>query len=544
MNTRQLLTLGLVLSIGAAFAIWRSAQQDPEPESPQHVHAESERRILYWKSSMNPGEIHRSPGKDSMGMDLIPVYADEEAGAAAIRIDPVTEQNMGIRLAEVVRGPVVRTVRTVGVVEYDETSLAVVTTKVDGWIEKLYVDQTGAQVHAGDPLFELYSPALFSAQEEYLAALAHLLEQDVPSVPLARAHSESLLRDARTRLEYFDVSPAQIAELERTRRVRKTLTLHAPFTGVVTQKNVVEGQRITAGMEVFRIADLSRVWVIGKVYEQDLSSVRVGQEALMTLTYLPGRTLRGRVTYVYPYLEEKEREVPVRMEFHNPGYELKPGMYATIQATSRIEQEATLVPDVAVIRTGLRDVAFVMTAAGRYEAREVEVGVRSDDDLLQILSGLSVGEKVVVSGQFLLDSESRLREAALKLLEPGERESATPPNAATGNAEAKADEKAPRDGEALYYVCPMPEHADILYDEPGTCPLCSMQLVPVRRHDGRIESPRIAYWTCPMPEHARVRKPKPGRCPICGMTLVPAAEPAAPLRADAPDEHAGGGHVH
>lgn len=492
------------------------------------ANAAGERKILYWKSSMIPGEIHQEPGKDAMGMDLIPVYDDQAASAGGIRIDPVIEQNMGVRIDDVIRGPVVNTLRTVGIVAYDETSLAVVNTKVDGWVEKLYVDETGVQVHKGDPLFELYSPALFSAQEEYLVALRNLQENDIPSVPRARMDSEGMLRDARTRLEYFDISPAQIAALERTRKVKKTLTLHAPFTGIVTHKNVVDGERIMAGMELFRIADLSTVWVIGKVYEQDVPYVRLGQEAFMTLTYLPGKTFRGRVTYVYPYLEEKAREVSVRMEFHNPGYELKPGMYATITLTSELVDEATLVPDVAVIRTGLRSVAFVLTAPGRFEAREVQVGVRSENNHLQVLSGLAAGEKVVVSGQFLLDSESRLREAALKFLEPGKVDSATSLKQAAERAEAATGAPAEHGEGDLFYACPMSMHVDILYTKAGPCPLCGMQLVPVRRHQGHVEAPGIAYWTCPMPEHGQVHEKGPGKCPICGMSLIPVTESEAP----------------
>lgn len=508
---------------------------------------ETDRKILYWKSSMIPGEIHQEPGKDSMGMDLVPVYEDEVASAAAIRVDPVTEQNMGVRVDEVIRGPLVQTLRTVGIVAYDETSLAVLNTKVDGWVEKLYVDQTGVQVHKGDPLFELYSPALFSAQEEYLAALRNLQERDVPGIPRARDHSEGLLRDARTRLEYFDISPGQIERLERTRKVQKTLTLYAPFTGIVTQKNVVDGQKIMAGMEVFRIADLSTVWVIGKVYEQDIPYVRLGQEAFMTLTYLPGKTFRGRVTYVYPYLDEKTREVPVRMEFHNPGYELKPGMYATITLTNQLAKEATLVPDVAVIRTGLRSVAFVVTGPGRYEGREVQVGLRSENNHLQILSGLAPGEKVVVSGQFLLDSESRLREAALKFLEPGQVESAMPLKKAADQAEASASASSLSGQGDLFYVCPMPEHVDILYGKPGRCPICGMQLVPVRRREGHVESPSVTFWTCPMPEHSEVHEKGPGKCPVCGMSLIPVTKekPAAgPTPNPKQPPSAGGSHDH
>ncbi len=484
-----------------------------------------ERKVLYWKSSMIPGEIHQEPGKDSMGMDLVPVYADEAAGAGAIRIDPVTEQNMGVRTDEVIEGPLVKTVRTVGFVDYDETSLATVTTKVDGWIEKLHVDITGAQVHAGDPLFDLYSPALFSAQQEYLSALRNLQKKEVPAVPGSRLDSEALVRDARTRLEYFDISPAQIGEIERTGTPRKTLTIHAPFTGIVTHKNVVEGQRVMAGTELFRIADLSTVWVIGKVFEYDVPYVRLGQEAFMTLSYLPGRTFHGRLTYVYPYLDAKTREMSIRMEFHNAGYELKPGMYATVTLTSELASKATLVPDVAVIDTGTRAVAFTMPEPGRFEPREVEVGVRSENNYLQVLSGLVPGERVVVSGQFLLDSESRLREAALKFMEPGAAGGAIPIETVTERAAHGREHTAEGESQQLYYVCPMPEHSDILYDEPGKCPICGMELVPVRRRAGHVEKPKILYWTCPMPEHAFVHEPGPGKCPVCGMSLIPVTKP-------------------
>ena len=377
----------------AAMGLTHASASAPAAAQPT---ASKDRKVLYWKSSMSPGEIHDKPGKDSMGMDLIPVY-EGEAAAGTIQIDPVVEQDMGVRVDTVKRGPLAKTVRTVGFVDYDETTLTVVTTKVDGWVEKLYVNQTGAQVHEGEPLFELYSPALFSAQEEYLAALRNLQKKDVPLIPRSRGDSQALVRDARTRLEYFDISPGQIAELERTGTVRKTLTIRAPFTGIVTQKNVVEGQRIMAGMEVFRIADLSTVWVIAKVYEYDLPYVRLGQEAFMTLDYLPGRTFRGRVTYVYPYLDAKSREVSARMEFHNPGYELKPGMYATVTLVSKVADEATLVPDVAVIDTGTRSVVFIMPKPGRFEAREVNIGRRAEHNDLEVLSGLEPGETVVVS---------------------------------------------------------------------------------------------------------------------------------------------------
>jgi len=437
------------------------------------------------------------------------------------------------------QGPLVKSVRTVGYVDYDETSLTAVTTKVDGWIEKLWVQETGAQVHKGDRLFDLYSPALYAAQQEYLAALRGVQTQDVQSVPRALVDSKALVKDARTRLAYFDVSETQIAELERTGTIRKTLTVHSPFTGIVVHKDVVEGERVRAGANLLRLADLSRVWVMGKVYEYDLPFVHEGQEVLMTLTYLPGKTFRGRVTYVYPFLETRTREITVRMEFHNPGYELKPGMYATISLRTEVDPNATLVPDTAVIDTGVRSVAFVRTSPGHFEMRQLKLGVRGDGNVLQVLSGLAPGEHVVVSGEFLIDSESRLRESAMKFLAPGkgeakhEKHDKAEPRTGAGKGEKTATGKAAKVVGELRYACPMPEHASILYDAPGPCPICgdAMQLVPlhVQKGDEGRRLP-VAYWTCPMPEHASVREPRPGKCPICGMTLVPVRKAGAQPR--------------
>lgn len=378
-----------------------------------------ERKILFWRSSMDPNEIRNAPGKDTMGMDLIPVYEDEAAGGPSIRIDPVTEQNMGLRIATVRRGPLVKSIRTVGAVQYDERSLGAVTTKVSGWVQKVYVSETGAQVHKGDRLFDLYSPELYSAQEEYLVALRDAKQAEGRAMKDAAALARSRLASARDRLRLFDISDAQIQALERERKIQKALAINAQLTGIVIKKNIVEGDELKAGMPAYQIADLSTIWVIGKVFETDMPYVQPGQEAHMRLDYLPGRTYRGRVTYVYPYLEQGTREIPVRMEFQNPGYDLKPGMYATIELRKELAAQAILVPAMAVIDTGKRRVAFVMREPGRFEPRRLATGARTADDELEVLGGLAPGERVVVSGQFLLDSESNLREAALKMLKPG-----------------------------------------------------------------------------------------------------------------------------
>jgi len=483
-----------------------------------------ERKIKYYKSTMMPGEVRQTPGKDSMGMEMVTVYEDEAAAAASqtIAIDSVTIQNMGIRTATVTRGPLRRTLRTVGAIDYNETALADVTTKFKGWMEKLYVDATGQQVHRGDPLFEIYSPELYSAQVEYLLAIS--------SATNASTVAEGLLTSARTKLKFYDISDGQIAELERTQQPRKTLRILAPQDGFVIDKMVVEGQMVDAGMKIYRLADLGLVWVQAQIYEQDLAYIKLGQEAMVTLSYLPDREFRGRVTYLYPNVDEKTRTARVRMEFHNPGFFLKPGMFATVQVTSELEPSALLVPDMAILRSGEKTTVFVALEGGRFDPRTVTLGPQAENDTYQVLSGLREGERIVTSGQFMLDSESQLREAIQKMMEPKKPGAAPvaqeiPAGAVAQPGGQKAESAAAPPGETnvVKYICPMPEHVSIEYNHPGKCPLCGMTLVPVSAETLKKLPPggKLLYYTCPMPEHSEVQESKPGKCRECSMTLIP-----------------------
>jgi hypothetical protein len=274
---------------------------------------------------------------------------------------------------------------------------------------------------------------------------------------------------------------------------------------------------------LYKIADLSTVWVVGKVFESDLPFVKLGQEAFMRLDYLPGRVYKGRVTYIYPYLEPGTREVPVRVEFHNPGYDLKPGMYATLELTSQLEAKAVLIPRMAVLDTGQRKVTFVMRGPGKFEPRQLTLGAQNGENEIQVLSGVAPGEKVVVSGQFLLDSESRLREATLKMLGTGLQNTNNilkkGPDAGHGDHATTSSRTSTAPTAESKHVCPMPSHSGILYDQPGDCPLCGMKLVPVQQWQAAA-SP-VDHYTCPMPEHYDVHQDHPGKCPKCGMTLIP-----------------------
>jgi len=488
--------------------------------------APAQRKVKYYKSTMNAGEVSPVPAKDSMGMDMEPVY--EEAAASLLpAIDPVTIQNMNIHTARVTRGPLRRIIRTVGVIDYNETALADVTTKFKGWIEKLYVDATGQQVHRGEALFEIYSPELYSAQREYLLSLEQ--GTNAPGAGLLKA-------SARTKLKFFDISDEQIAELERTGQPRKTLSIVAPQDGFVVEKMVVEGQMVEPGMKIYRLADLGLVWVQAQIYEQDLDYIKLGQEATMTLSYLPDREFRGRVTYVYPNVDEKTRTARVRMEFHNPGYFLKPGMFATVEVNSELEPSALLIPDMAILRSGEKNTVFVALGEGKFEPRMVALGPQAEHDTYQVLGGLREGEQIVASGQFLLDSESQLREAIQKMVAPNEAAATAPgghevAEVTTTNLQGVGAGAAAAQTNIVKYICPMPEHVSIEYDHPGKCPICGMTLVPVSAATLHKLQPggKLLYYTCPMPEHSEVRESKPGKCPKCGMTLIPVMEaPALP----------------
>jgi multidrug efflux pump subunit AcrA (membrane-fusion protein) len=482
----------------------------------------AEAKKLY-TCGMHPQVIQDHPGNCPIcGMKLTPIKNDAGADAAtssAIAVDAATQQNMNLRRAEVIRGPLRKTIRTVGAIDYNETALADVTTKFKGWIEKLDVDATGQLVHRGEPLFEIYSPELYNAQSEFLLALNSGSATNDPGAAVLR-------ESALNKLKYFDVPDAQIAELEKTRKLTKTLPVVAPMSGFVIEKNVVAGQMVDAGMKLYRIADLGIVWVIAQVYEQDLPFVTLGQEAIVKVASLPDREFRGRVTFVYPTVDEKTRTAKVRLEFENPGYFLKPGMFVSAVIHAQLEDSAVLVPESAVLRSGARNTVFVALDGGKFEARDVALGLEAERGMIQVASGLTAGERIVTSGQFLLDSESQLREAIEKMRGSTAAMKTAPTAAILTNTTVAAEAQT----EASFYVCPMPEHVSIVYDHAGKCPVCGMTLVSVTHSALEKIQPggKVLYFTCPMPEHASVHEDKPGKCPLCAMTLIPVmAQPEA-----------------
>jgi Cu(I)/Ag(I) efflux system membrane fusion protein len=343
---------------------------------------------------------------DMPGMAGAPDSSKAAGERQAVHLSAAQARAIGVTYTVVQRGPLSRSIRTVGQVVPAEPGLADITPKVDGFVDRLFVDATGVPVRRGQPLLALYSPMLVSAQEELLTALR--LAQAVDSAaPEAWRNAQDLVAAARRRLVYWDISDAQIARLERTGEVTKTLTLTAPFDGVVMEKMVVAGQGVMPGMKLYRLADLSTVWIEGEVFEQDLGLIRVGAPARVELTAYPGRSFAGRVSFVWPTVDERSRAGRVRVVLANAGGLIRPGMYATLRFDAALGRDLVSVPAEAVVMTGERNLVFVVGPDGMLQPREVTVGARAGERL-EIRSGLEPGERVVATANFLVDAESRL----------------------------------------------------------------------------------------------------------------------------------------
>ncbi len=377
----------------------------------------AKRKVLFYRNPMDPMVTSPTPAKDDMGMDYVPVYEDEAVppaagaaeGLATVRVGEDVLRRSGVQTAPAVRATAGRSIRTVGIVVPDETRVRHVQPKFEGWVEKLHVNYTGQYVAAGEPLASIYSPELLATQEEYLRAKKTAAQFTASPDPQVRSIGEDLVRSARRRLELYDVPASFIAALEKRGTPQKAVTIVAPFAGYVTVKGVFEGHKVDPATELFALTDLSKVWIEASLYEYEASAAAVGKQATLTIAQQPDLALTGRVTFVSPVISPDSRTLTVRFEFPNPGLVLKPQMYVDVSLA--LEASAgVIVPDAALMDTGLRTVVFVETEPGSFEPRAVTVGVRGDGKA-EILSGVREGELVAVKANFLLDSESRLRAA-------------------------------------------------------------------------------------------------------------------------------------
>lgn len=348
-------------------------------------------------------------GRDATSAPLTPSPLQAVAGRAPVRVSSEKQQLIGVKTSLVERKPLVRSIRAVGRVAFDETRLHHVHTKVGGWIERLDANATGELVRKGQPLLTIYSPELLASQQEYLLALKARQRLSGTTISSVAGSGDELVASSRRRLRLYDMTDDQIARLESAGEATRTMTLYAPMSGHIVTRNVSQGERIEPGTALLDIADLSHVWILADIYEYELPFVQVGQTAALSLSYLPGRRFEGKIAFVYPVLSDMTRTVKVRLELANPDLELKPGMFGQVELRSDLG-ERLVIPESAIISTGEREVVFVDRGEGYFEPRELTLGVRLADDI-EVLAGLAEGDRVLTSGNFLIDSESKLKAA-------------------------------------------------------------------------------------------------------------------------------------
>lgn len=391
-------------------AYWGWARYTHSPQKNSIPVALADSNIAYYHCGMHPWVISKNPGKCPIcGMDLTPVYKNTAKNSEGIvTINPAMVQDIGVQTEKVIRRKLTHTIRTSGIVGYDEKNQTVFTTKFPGWIEKLYVDYTGAQVQKGQPVFDIYSPELVAAQQEYLQAIKYRNTVEGANDTSVGAGANNLLQSAKRKLMYWDISEGQIRELARTGNVKKTLTLYSPFSGIVIEKNVYEGMQVQAGMNLLKIADMSEMWVYADIYESDLAWIKKGENAIVNVPSMPGQALRGTVAYIYPFLQDQTRTAKVRIDLPNVGQFLKKDMYVTVNIVPAVSIDAIAVPEQSVIHSGRRNIVVLSLGNGRFKPVDVTLGVLADG-YYQVISGVSEGDIIVTSSQFLIDSESNLK---------------------------------------------------------------------------------------------------------------------------------------
>ncbi len=401
MNRKIIVSMVVVAALVAGIGIGRFWPASPQAVSTQN--GKSEREILYWVAPMDPSFRSDKPGKSPMGMDLVPVYADEvDKQPGVVKVDPAVVENLGVRTAVAERGPLSPRIETVGYVGYDEESLQHAHMRVDGWIEKLSVTATGDPVKKGQVLFELYSPTLVNAQEEFLVAL--------------RSGNKALDKASRERLDALGMTAGEIEKLARNRKVEQRVRVYAERDGVVANLSVREGMYVTPATNVMSIAQLDRVWVLAEVFERQAAWVEAGQAAEVTLDYRPGESWQGRVDYVYPELDPDTRTLKVRLRLDNPSVALRPNMFARVTIHGDAAEDVVNVPREALIRGGTVDRVVLALGGGRFRSQPVTVGIESGDRV-EIRKGLNGGERIVTSAQFLIDSESNIGSALARMEE-------------------------------------------------------------------------------------------------------------------------------
>lgn len=453
--------------------------------------AKKDRKVLYWQAPMNPSEVYDHPGKSRMGMDLVPVYEDEASGGGIVKISGAVQQNMNVKTAVVENRTLSSQVTTNGILTIDEQREYIVTTRVNGWVEKLYVNFTGQVVKKGEKLMDIYSPELIAAEQELLTALSYEASVKNSSLNDVASSGQDLLKNAVRKLELLEIPQSEITRLKETKDIKTYMTLYAQKSGTVIEKNIIEGQKITAGSPLLHISDLSNLWLNADIYEYELSKIKLGSTADITFNFLPGKAFKSKVSFIYPTLDDKTRTAKVRFNIPNYNNQLKPSMFANIIISGKDLGKYLVVPEQAVIRSGQKNIVILALGNGKFEPVEVKLGNYSNE-YYQVLEGLMQGNTIVTSAQFLIDSESNLKAALSHFSSQTSKDTMQMGNNKTNSMEDMGKK----------------DNAEISNPliRKGTIDLSSID----KNKDGKLYQD-VMDWN--------VISDEPGECPICGMTL-------------------------
>jgi membrane fusion protein, copper/silver efflux system len=492
-KTQNIIIGILIVIIAVLMFLWLNKSGSGVANTNNNVHqtAQKERKILYWRAPMNPNEVYDHPGKSKMGMDLVPVYEDEASGGGIVTISGAVQQNMNVKTAKVETKNLSSQVITNGILQTDEQKEYIVNTKVSGWVEKLYVNYTGQKVKKGQKLIDIYSPELVAAQQELITALSYGYSVMNSSDKSIAGSGKDLIDNSVRKLQLLDVPDSEIKRIENTKEIKKYVTLYAPFDGTVIHKNVIEGQKIGAGTPLLKIANLDNLWLLADIYEYELPKIQLGSPADITFTFLPGKTFKSKISFIYPTLDDKTRTVKVRFDMPNYNGQLKPSMFANIVINGKNLGDYPVIPEQAVLRTGQKDIVILALGDGKFKPVEVKLGDYSDG-YYQVLNGVNTGNTIVTSAQFLIDSESNLRAALSQF-----------------GAEKK-DTTMKMDSEKSGSMKDMSKKEDSeIKDQRIRKGVIDLSAID-KNKDGKLYED-IMDWN--------VISDKPGECPICGMTL-------------------------
>ncbi len=501
MKTQNIIIGILVIIIGVLLYLWLSnsgSSSAANMDNNSGQTAEKERKVLFWRAPMNPNEVYDHPGKSKMGMDLVPVYEDEASGGGVVTISGAVQQNMNVKTAVVEEKNLSSQVITNGILQTDEEKEYVVTTKVSGWIEKLYVNYTGQKVEKGQKLIGIYSPELVATQQELITALSYGSSVMNSTDKDIAGSGQEFINNSVRKLELLDVSDSEIKRIESTKEVKKYITLYAPFNGTVIQKDAIEGEKIGAGTPLLKIANLDNLWLLADIYEYELPKIKLGSPADITFNFLPGKVFKSKISFIYPTLDDKTRTIKVRFDVPNYNDQLKPSMFANIIINGKNLGEHPVIPEQAVLRTGQKNIVILALGNGKFKPVEVTLGNYSEG-YYQVLNGIATGDTIVTSAQFLIDSESNLRAALSQF--SGSSSTVTDKKDTITNmkSDSKMDSmkdmdkednsevKDPRIRKGMIDLSAIDKNKDgklyedimdwnVISDEPGVCPLCGMTL--------------------------------------------------------------------